>query len=331
MDGYIHASIDSINVVTLADTGAKLSVIKQEFLNRLPDKWQLAIEPPSIPSIRVATGKQAQIIGQIELPIKIGDMHYFSTFLILPELSLDLVLGIDFLRLTKARLDMESDRITFCHLRSAAWSEEEVPKQLLKPEIKATKAHSGVVISNLQAVTTKQRVYLKPAGFSELPLISNILPTPMCTIIPPSKLPQYTLKRKTGQHVSNLGKTCDPPPKIRNTTRKKIYSQIKDRADQTSNKFSNNEGQVVYLKVKAFPTGRRKKLSYHYDGPHQIKAGQILHRRLIMNKPTPPKRKIQRVEPVQILTAPRSINIDDQGKPRFSQYKIRSRSLRDPI
>ena len=64
-------------------------------------------------TLQAANGNLLQIEGQVEISIKISGCHIPHTFIVLPQLHQNLILGCDFFSLTQAVIDLNKNVVTF--------------------------------------------------------------------------------------------------------------------------------------------------------------------------------------------------------------------------
>lgn len=101
--------IDGRETTALADTGADHSVISQTLAATL----KKVLTPWSGLQIRTAGGHLITPVGRCTARIKIHGFTYVNAFIVLPECSRDLILGMDFLLTNGAIIDLEKSKISF--------------------------------------------------------------------------------------------------------------------------------------------------------------------------------------------------------------------------
>ena len=181
MEGFIQASIEDRTFLALADTGAKVSVVQHKFFLTFPPSITNRMKPPSITSVRTANGHPAYLIGQIELAVKIGNLYYIFTFLVLPDLTPNLILGMDFLSSAKATIDLGQNCITFSNHKSELITKPELDCLRNVPSEVNTRGspppQRTVLVSNLHLGPAKHILDRKCSGLTELPSLSPLLLT----------------------------------------------------------------------------------------------------------------------------------------------------------
>ena len=109
----IHVKVFNQNVVALPDTGASRGCISQT----VADQFKLKILPiendDKFLTLQTANGNNLQIAGQVEISIKISRFHIPHTFIVLPELHQNLILGCVFFAMTHAAIELSKNVVTF--------------------------------------------------------------------------------------------------------------------------------------------------------------------------------------------------------------------------
>lgn len=98
----MFVQIDGIEITALADTGADHSVISESFATAL----KKVLTPWTGLQIRTAGGHLISPVGRCTARITIKGFTYIGTFVVLPECSKDLILGMDFLQGNGAVIDL---------------------------------------------------------------------------------------------------------------------------------------------------------------------------------------------------------------------------------
>ena len=83
------------NAKALIDTGASLSVVRKEFIERIGLMRKVVRFGDY--KIRVGDGKSVPVVGQITLRFLLGKLDTVATFAVLEQGAMDCILGIDFL------------------------------------------------------------------------------------------------------------------------------------------------------------------------------------------------------------------------------------------
>jgi hypothetical protein len=95
----------------LVDTGAQISCISDTYFNKL-NLSKDSIKPSKVTAIVGVGGAEHKIIGLVELPLKLGQCTVLQAFHILPAMSIQLIIGIDFLQQHKATIDYSSNKLS---------------------------------------------------------------------------------------------------------------------------------------------------------------------------------------------------------------------------
>lgn len=101
--------IDGRATTALADTGADHSVISETLASIL----KKVVTPWTGLQVRTAANHLITPVGRCTARIKIRGFTYVNDFMVLPECSRDLILGMDFLQTNGAVIDLQKSRISF--------------------------------------------------------------------------------------------------------------------------------------------------------------------------------------------------------------------------
>lgn len=108
---YINVKLNNRKIISvMIDTGAGANFINAEYAR----KMKFRIKPvPGRMTITVANGKTLTPIGQTEITVSIGDLNVPATFYVIQHLSANAILGLPFLKNTKAQINFENESISF--------------------------------------------------------------------------------------------------------------------------------------------------------------------------------------------------------------------------
>ena len=104
---FIAVKIRHIGVRALADTGAFSSCVSLTLIKRLKLESQI-IPVSQRKGLFTADGKAMHVRGSIQLSLDIQELKIPVNFYVVPYLQFDAILGVDFFRQTKAKIDMQS-------------------------------------------------------------------------------------------------------------------------------------------------------------------------------------------------------------------------------
>ena len=104
---YASAEIDGVQVDCLVDTGATLTVISSQIWKMIQDKCILS---PFSREIISATGDAMKVLGQAEITLKFGKA-YCPVRVIVAEIDLDVVLGLDIMKNHEISIDVINNAI----------------------------------------------------------------------------------------------------------------------------------------------------------------------------------------------------------------------------
>lgn len=88
----IPLQVARFQILVLIETGAYLSIVSENFFKRLA--WPLRqLEDTEIPKLFLADGKAVDILGKVEMKIKINGPSISFECRVLPNLAYDLILS----------------------------------------------------------------------------------------------------------------------------------------------------------------------------------------------------------------------------------------------
>ena len=104
----IQVNIEGKHFRTLVDTGSEISVIAESILNELREfNKNIPVLPVAGVTVIGVTGvRSKRVTKQIHLNFLINGIDFDSTFLVVKGLSLDIILGNDFLPVSYTHLDV---------------------------------------------------------------------------------------------------------------------------------------------------------------------------------------------------------------------------------
>ncbi len=106
---YVTMCIDGKVYKGLVDSAATCSVVGESFYQQcLPN---LALTQNSV-NIRGVSGSKVKSLGTITLPFVLGQTKFVQSFLVVPDCSNDIILGVDFLQKHKCKIDLDSNQLT---------------------------------------------------------------------------------------------------------------------------------------------------------------------------------------------------------------------------
>ena len=108
----VMAQVDTKQVCCLIDSGATVSLINSRILSRT--KFD-TLEHESLPTALGANGTPLAVVGRIELSLTLGSFGTKQSFIVVNDLTVDCILGADFLFLHCAILDCAAKCL---HLRT---------------------------------------------------------------------------------------------------------------------------------------------------------------------------------------------------------------------
>ncbi|CAG2227696.1 unnamed protein product [Mytilus edulis] len=82
--------------------------MSKQFFLRTPYSTH-KLEPPDITSVIAVNGNHVKVLGKVNISVTIGNRNFRASIYVLPQLHHSLILGVDFLKQTKAKLNFETD------------------------------------------------------------------------------------------------------------------------------------------------------------------------------------------------------------------------------
>ena len=127
---YSDASLHSSDLTTsgviageavqlLVDTGACLSVIDEQFLQKIYGPFSPKMTDGFLPSIKTVNGERVPVLGKITVPIELNGREFVCDFHVMQNLAYDAILGRDFLQQNRALIDLDNNNITFKRSKDA--------------------------------------------------------------------------------------------------------------------------------------------------------------------------------------------------------------------
>lgn len=108
----VSCTIGGTSFKALLDTGATVTLVSHRVIQAAHIGG--TIEDYDSGPVCTATGNCMNVLGNIKVTIKIGTLVSITCkAVVVKDLSKDVIIGKDVLRLTKAKLDMENDTVTF--------------------------------------------------------------------------------------------------------------------------------------------------------------------------------------------------------------------------
>ena len=153
--------IRGILTTALIDTGAEVTCLSDEFVNRNMERFR---ECPMLPINGVTLkgpmgGKAVRLSKQIYVDIQLPNCLIQTIFVVVPKLSKTCIIGIDFLDHLKSKIDLDNKTISFPHL------EEEPSLRIVNEEAESAYKNTSQEINYLQGILWKyKKVFRKQPG-----------------------------------------------------------------------------------------------------------------------------------------------------------------------
>ena len=115
----LQIAVKNHSTPALVDTGASVSCVSEAFCRKVyPNLFEKCGSPvigkPAFTAIRGVCGETHPVLGTIELEVNINGLKIRQSFHIFSRLQNTVILGIDFLKTSKAKIDVAQGVISFC-------------------------------------------------------------------------------------------------------------------------------------------------------------------------------------------------------------------------
>ena len=151
--GYLPLKIGHEYVDALVDTGASISALPKDLVDKLRELFPLNFmfsKRDRVYTIRTADGKAVPTLGTVTVHFAIGGEEYFEKFLILETMNTP-ILGWPFFERQDFKIDCRK-RILFTKDMSIQMNHMSVEEEEEKPK-KKTKADKGIALRTTKALT----------------------------------------------------------------------------------------------------------------------------------------------------------------------------------
>ena len=110
-NNLVQVNIGKQTCSALLDSGASISCVSEHIYRR--SFKNVEIEPSSYTNIVGVCGEVHRVLGQVTLPFRLDGVVLEHTFQLFEKLHHPLILGMDFLRQNKAKIDLEQGTVSF--------------------------------------------------------------------------------------------------------------------------------------------------------------------------------------------------------------------------
>lgn len=173
----IPCKVFSRNMSALVDCGAQVSCVNQHFIKNFEKETKHKFDTVPVRGISIlpATGNRSRAITkQILITMRIGNLEVSHMFFSVPDLNIDIILGLDFLKVNRVILDfadekliMKGEKIKFLDVKETKRVilnikfEEDIREELWEKQIKILKEvareEDSHLVENLIGVFHKHR------------------------------------------------------------------------------------------------------------------------------------------------------------------------------
>ena len=103
----IQLSIGKLQVQGLVDTGAAISVVSEQYYNKISKSQNVKIENGGLKFAKGVGGTVLHLKGVCFLPLKFGSVSVTHAFYVCQNISHDLIIGYDFLNANKVIVNFQ--------------------------------------------------------------------------------------------------------------------------------------------------------------------------------------------------------------------------------
>lgn len=95
---YLSVSVYGVGFCGLLDSGASVSIVGGRGWKKLCDLESICLQRCDSSVVTVANGQRSHVVGSIDLPVLLENKVKVINCLVVPEVDMDIILGIDFWR-----------------------------------------------------------------------------------------------------------------------------------------------------------------------------------------------------------------------------------------
>ena len=130
----------------LVDTGASRSLISKNVLESLPD--HIKLKQADIKHFIVANSDTLSVLGYVTVPVEISEKTVFMSFYVVTHLLQDVIIGRDFLRKCKAKIDFGKETLTLDTTEGLFSAEDTIipPKSTVNVEMRLRPKQQGCTV-----------------------------------------------------------------------------------------------------------------------------------------------------------------------------------------
>jgi hypothetical protein len=110
----IHISIESLPTCALCDSGSSVSLISQQFYQRLlkkHDRLKSFNSTPNAANLYAANNSKLKVKTTVDLTVRLQGITIINSFIVVDELAYNVILGADFLHDTRASMNFGDRRL----------------------------------------------------------------------------------------------------------------------------------------------------------------------------------------------------------------------------
>jgi hypothetical protein len=251
----------------LVDTGAQISCISETYFKKLKLSNEIML-PSKITAIIGVGGAHHDIKGMVTLPLKFGQCTISHAFHILPAMSMQLIIGIDFLQQHKAAIDYSTNKFSLlsgelqvCFLTSHTGIVRIAKKVTIPARTEITMEAKVSRIKSSHAMLVEPIASVKQVGLIVAKSIAKVSNSKVfVTIMNPQ---ESSVTMKTNKPIASISsvdinsiETIDQEPNMNQTARPTTYWS------HNANESSNNDEFEVNL---PHPTDYNTDAKFEFD------------------------------------------------------------------
>lgn len=108
---HVVGSVDGVQVSLLLDTGAAVTVLREDTWSQVTAKNPQALRPWSAVTLVSAGGTPLTVRGCASVQLELGGEEFMVEIVVVSPLTSEAILGLDFLREHEASIDLASRRL----------------------------------------------------------------------------------------------------------------------------------------------------------------------------------------------------------------------------
>ncbi|MES9881971.1 MAG: reverse transcriptase domain-containing protein, partial [Sedimenticola sp.] len=104
INNRVKLYLERLSISALVDTGASVSILNYKAYKRSKVFKKAPLQNTTIHNIKGVNGVKSSVLGKVEISVKIANVLIPHEFLVVKDIQYELILGIDFMKSTKAEI-----------------------------------------------------------------------------------------------------------------------------------------------------------------------------------------------------------------------------------